>query len=114
MIIYPIYPDTNTEFPQCKFVGGIYLHGDLQDVVGYDLIQVDKSEYDKFMDMPDGVYDVDVMLRGGCSTSSILFFWKLYNDVCKRVSFRGLVVSKTDKESLMDASQKFKDRRDWL
>lgn len=114
MIIYPIYPDTNTEFSQCKFVGGIYLHGELQDIVGCDLIQVDKSEYEKFNDMSDGVYDVDVIFRNGCSTSSVLFFWKRCNDICKIVNFRGLVVSKTDKEFLMDASQKFKERREWL
>lgn len=114
MTIYPIYPDTDTEFPQCKFVGGIYLHGDLQDTVGYDLIQVDKSEYEKFKDMSDGVYDVDVIFRDGCSTSSVLFFWKICNDICNIVNFRGLVVSKTDKESIMDASKKFKERREWL
>ena len=120
MKIYPINPETQIIMPGCNFVGGVYLHGDIQDIVNYDLIQMDQNDIKYLDQFSEGVFDVDVIFEDGCSTSCTLYFWKSITDFvvgfkCEpRTQYRGLIVSKTDKAAIEDAEKKFKEKTFWL
>ena len=131
LIFFPIDKDNPGNYISgCGFIGGIYLHGKLEDRSGYDLVQADAVTRDELDKLEDGVYDVCVCLLDKTFNyitnvvsynfkspyqvvKSKLFFWKT-DSVCTRKQFRGLIVSVDDKESLEDAKEKFDARSFWL
>ena len=114
MNIYPINHETQVIMTGCKFVRGVYLHGDIQDIMNYDLIQMDQNDIKYLDQFSEGVFDVDVIFEDGCSTSCTLYFWQYFDAVCQRKQFRGLIVSKDDKVAMEDAEKKFKEKPIWL
>lgn len=122
LIFYPIDKDNPGDYISgCDFVGGIYLHGDLQDISGWDLVQADAITRDQLDELEDGIYDTCVCypdktfdpFKNDKVIRSKLFFWKT-DSVCNRKQFRGLIVAVDDKESLEDAKKKFDTRSFWL
>lgn len=79
-------------FEKFKNVGvwnGIYLHGTLQEEVGFDLVGCKRKP------KKEGVYDVEVALPNGNVRNAILYYWK---DTTNKD--RGLVIDKFDIEEM--------------
>lgn len=122
LIFHPLDKDNPGEYiGGCDFIGGIYLHGVLQDKAGYDLIQADTITKDFLENAQDGIYDVTVCIQNKKASDfnditcfkSKLFFWKT-DSVCFNKQFRGLICSVGDTEALNDAQEKFEKRSFWL
>lgn len=113
MKVYPIYSDNKT-ISGCKFVGGVYLHGTIQDISKYDLIQMPESDIEILTNTDCAKFDVDVIFSDNSSKPCILYFWQDFDAVFQRNIFRGLIVDKEDKVSIADAERKFKAKPFWL
>ena len=122
LIFFPIDKDNPGEYISgCDFVGGIYLHGELQDCFGYDLVQADAITRNQLEELEDGIYDTCVCypnitldhFKRNKVIRSKLFFWKT-DSVCTRKQFRGLICAVDDKDAIEDAQKKFDARSYWL
>lgn len=81
--------------------GGIYFHGKLEDIIGYD-IPACTDFYVNSLD--DGAYDVKV----NNIHDAVLFFWK------GSYMQRGLIVLKGDERSMNYAMMAFNNRNEFL
>lgn len=77
------------KFKNVDVWNGIYLHGSLQEEVGFDLVGCKRKP------KKEGVYDVEVALPDGNVRNAILYYWK---DTTNKD--RGLVVDKFDIEEM--------------
>ena len=77
---------------------GVYLHGELEDENGYDLVQSNTS-----LPSADGIYDC-VVLMNQKIVQCKLFFWR--RDKLQR----GLIVKKGDTEYMDDAREHYSKR----
>lgn len=97
-----------------KFIGGVYLHGDISDKPKTDLIEINEVFVDDFINLSDGIYDVTVYFDIDDKQEAVMYFWTnpglRYGDK----ELRGLICAKTDKEYIEDAKNKFKERDVWL
>lgn len=122
LIFHPLDKDNLGKYISgCDFIGGVYLHGVLQDKAGYDLIQADTITKDFLENAQDNIYDVTVCIPNKRKSDfnditcfkSKLFFWKT-DSVCFNKQFRGLICAIDDIEALNDAQEKFEKRSFWL
>jgi len=101
---------------------GIYCHGELQNLIGYDIcyVPINEKSYDKLwsdyeltndyhqskidrvklFNLPLGKYECEV-LANGITYNAIAFVWLTNNEV------KGLVCLPNDTDSLVDAQNKF-------
>lgn len=84
-------------------VGGIYLHGTLELLNGFDLVAINEDELPRV----DGIFDCAVLMNE-CEYNAKLFFWQ------GQLSKRGLIVSVDDDESLEYAKARFDERAEIL
>lgn len=122
LIFHPLDKDNPGEYISgCDFIGGVYLHGVLQDKAGYDLIQTDTITKGFLENAQDGIYDVTVCIKNKKTSDfndiicfkSKLFFWET-DSFCFSKQFRGLICAIDDTEALKDAQEKFEKRSFWL
>ena len=122
LIFHPLDKDNPGKYISgCDFIGGIYLHGTLQDKAEYDLIQADTITKDFLEKAQDNIYDVTVCIPNKKTSDfnditcfkSKLFFWKI-DSCCLNKQFRGLICAVDDIEALNDAQEKFEKRSYWL
>lgn len=79
-----------------------YLHGELEEVAGYDIYMfVDK------IPKKEGIYDVNVLYPDK-QIESTLFLWE--SNVGSK-GLQGLLVSKNDKDSFEDARNKYESKQ---
>lgn len=78
--------------------GGVYFHGHLEDLAGYDIPECSSFNIDT---LKEGVYDVTFNEE----IKAKLFYWR---SSTKR---RGLIVALRDHEWMEDAQTKFNERR---
>ena len=108
--IYPIQKGTE---PSYKFVGGVYLHGKLCDIVHTDLFSVEEHDYAKILELEDGIYNVFVHVATDTIMKAVLHFWKLPPEL-RHHELRGLICLEDDVESMEEAKRKFDTRAEWL
>lgn len=100
MTIYGLTIESNgpwdNKFEDFPFV---YLHGKLNRLNYYDLVEVDE------LPAEEGIYDVDVILADKSKFKGKLFFWK--NDFPFQ---HGLVVEENDTEALEYAQQCYENK----
>ena len=94
-----------------------YLHGDLEQDLGYDKCEImnfgdldiiyhpETYKDSTIITISDGIYDVKVV---GIDKPCIGYFWNVNNQQ------RGLICYKTDFESCNYAMKKFNERATWL
>lgn len=115
MIFFPERRDNPEEDISNHFIGGVYLHGDLQELGNNDLVVADMITMDRLEELNDGKYGVTVVIDDKLY-SSTLFYWKqeemLY--YTKHTKKRGLICWNNDEEALVDAQKKFEKRSFWL
>ena len=84
----------------------VYLHGDLVDKNGYDLIEISEETELALKFCNAGVFDIEVVLCDGKREDGVMFYW---HDSTGRV--HGLVVADYDNEYLEDARNKYNKRQ---
>ena len=86
-----------------KLTNFIYLHGDLMERNGFDLVALSSIPEKK------GIYPVIVHFAdGGIETNAKLFYWKAdWKD-------RGLIVSVDDEEHIKDAQEKYDRNAEYI
>lgn len=117
-------PDTGSEFWN---INGIYLHGDLENEIGYDICynQIKTSDYDilseqyqskeityeeyqirmqKLLGVKIGKYPVTI-LANGKSYEALAFVWGIR---------RGLVCLVDDEESIAYAKKRFREKAEYI
>lgn len=111
-----------------KFLSGVYAHGDLDCLAGFDLLNVDKKNS---FDRRRNYYGEPAIavLRNGKEIESLLFFWhstevyfvdvslpweheKLIRKIYRRQ--RGLLVIPSDKQAIKQAKEFFAERSNML
>ena len=107
MIFFPERRDNTIK----HFIGGIYLHGDLQELGNNDLVAADMITVDRLEELEDGKYGVTVVIDDKLY-SSTLFYWK--HEEMFYTEKRGLICWDNDEEALADAQKKFDKRSTWL
>ncbi len=82
---------------------GAYLHGELEDHVGYDIFYTDKE-------LPkDGVYDLIVKTQSDVVINAKWFSWVANDEF--RSQERGFMVDSLDKKAIEHAETCYKQRR---
>lgn len=91
------------DFPY--YTDGVYLHGQLQDLNGYDIV------YLSSVPKEEGIYPVEVEI-GGQIINANLYFW--FGDPNILNGLRGLIVDPNDTIAVQDAIRKFGDKAHYL
>ena len=120
---HPNYDDIYKSYKENEFIfgGGYYLHGKVESHYGYDLckfLQLPKSfTYASHLNNEkktpcrrikfSGIYNVKVV---GYPNECLGFFW--YSDDIKE--FHGLIVDKTDFESMKYANECYLNKEDFI
>lgn len=77
----------------------IYLHGELEDINGYDLVYIEED-----LPVVDGIFDCIVTIDDKPYPAKF-FFWK-----CECTGHKGLIAGVTDDEGLAWAKEKFDEK----
>ena len=109
MIIYGLEIGTHKTYEETRFLDFVYLHGELEKKNGFDLVGVTEGTYSVIISCRFGKFDVEVITHDGQKEQGVLFYW--HDNDSRR---HGLVVSGTDKESMVYAQDKFYSRANAL
>ena len=119
-----------------KVVGGIYLHGKVEDFFGYDIVAVAKDDLEELKNAPKKMAEVSEKLRqaaeqgpeelekakkdtpdfiecqvDGYQGKTLLFVWKAEQDIFPAADFyRGFIVDAEDEEAVKHARAKFNEK----
>lgn len=86
------------------FVGYVYLHGKLEKIAGYDLVNVSTKEEKNFLETLSNKVKLNVTVKIKDNTyDAITFLWIAKENQC----LKGLIVKDDDIEYLKDAEDKF-------
>lgn len=85
---------------------GVYLHGNIQDENGFDIVTSEHGSLD------DGIYKCHVILHNGEHRKAKLFYWRSKESPIARS--RGLIVALDDMEHLADAQRNFEERAEYI
>ena len=99
MLVYGVRFDK--ECDEMKIADGIYLHGKLERINGYDMCSLDIPKR-------EGIYECCTVI-GEDMYISKLFYWTVTN--YGRKINRGLVVSISDKNGLEEAQKMYDERK---
>ena len=104
-------------------VCGVYLHGNISNALGNDIVQILKDDAEPFRLMVNESKGIDGMKVEveGYSGDAVLYAWKsnmavplVANPSFEMLMFRGLIVDPSEKEFLDDAKKKFNENRQFL
>ena len=104
-------------------VCGVYLHGNISNALGNDIVQIAKDDAEPFRLMVNESKGVDGMKVEveEYFGEAVLYAWKsnmgvplVANPSFEQLMFRGLIVDPSDKKMLADAKKKFKEKRQFL
>ncbi|MEE3344381.1 MAG: hypothetical protein VZS44_09845 [Bacilli bacterium] len=86
---------------------GMYLHGDLETLNGFDLLVIDNMPTER------GIYDVNVILVDGTIHNAKFYFWQvpLTDDYMRN---RGLICAINDEWANSDAMPKYENNEEYL
>lgn len=85
---------------------GIYLHGNLERINGFDLVAMDHIPTQK------GIYDVNVILKNGNIHKAKLYFWTVL--FAKNIRNKGLICELDDTEANKYANVKYNANSEYL
>lgn len=116
-------------------IGGIYLHGKVEDFFGYDIVAVAKDDLEELKNAPKKMAEVSEKLRqaaeqgpeelekakkdtpdfiecqvDGYHGKTLLFVWKAEQDIFPAEYYRGFIVDAEDEEAVKHARAKFNER----
>jgi hypothetical protein len=116
-------------------IGGIYLHGKVEDFFGYDIVAVAKDDLEELKNAPAKMAEVSEKLRqaaekgpeelenakkenpdfiecqvDGYQGKTLFFVWKAEQDIFPADYYRGFIVDADDEEAVKHARAKFNEK----
>ena len=91
-------------------IGGIYLHGKVEDFFGYDIVAVAKDDLDELQTASKEGRDGVECQVGGYQGKTLLFVWKSEQDLFQAEFYRGFIVDAEDEEAVKHAREKFNEK----
>ena len=91
-------------------IGGIYLHGKVEEFFGYDIVAVAKDDLEELQTASkEGRDGVECQVDGYRGTP-LLFVWKSEQDIFPAEFYRGFIVDAEDEEAVKHARAKFNEK----
>lgn len=92
-------------------IGGIYLHGKVEDFFGYDIVAVAKDDLEELqIASKEGRDGVECQVDG-YQGKTLLFVWKAEQDIFPAADFyRGFIVDAEDEKAAKHACAKFNEK----
>lgn len=92
-------------------IGGIYLHGKVEDFFGYDIVSVAMNDLDELQTASKEGRDGVECRVDGYQGKTLLFVWKAEQDLFPSADFyRGFIVDAADEEAVKHARTKFNEK----
>jgi hypothetical protein len=92
-------------------IGGIYLHGKVEDFFGYDIVAVAKDDLEELQTASKEGRDGVECQVDGYKGKTLLFVWKAEQDLFPTAEFyRGFIVDADDEEAVKHARSKFNEK----
>ena len=91
-------------------VGGIYLHGKIEDFFGYDIVAVAKDDLEELQTVSKEGRDGVECRVDGYQGKTLLFVWKAEQDIFPAEFYRGFIVDAEDEEAVKHARAKFNEK----
>lgn len=92
-------------------IGGIYLHGKVEDFFGYDIVVVAKDDLGELRAASNEGRDGVECQVDGYQGKTLLFVWKTERDLFPGADFyRGFIVDAEDEEAVKHARTKFNEK----
>ena len=97
--------------PKWHGIGGIYLHGKIEDFFGYDIVSVATDDAEELRVIAkEGRGGVECQVDG-YPGKTMLFVWKTEQDLFPAADFyRGFIVDAADEEAVKHARAKFNEK----
>ena len=96
--------------PKWHGIGGIYLHGKVEDFFGYDIVAVAKDDLEELQTASKEGRDGVECHVDGYQDKTLLFVWKAEQDIFPAEFYRGFIVDAEDEEAVKHARAKFNDK----
>lgn len=91
-------------------IGGIYLHGKVEDFFGYDIVAVAKDDLEELQTASKEGRDGVECQVDGYRGKTLLFVWKSEQDIFPAEFYRGFIVDAEDEEAVKHARAKFNEK----
>lgn len=105
MIFYGIDRVKGSSFINGYHVPYVYLHGDLENLNNYDLVELPtESNYDDLKAFDECIMNVNVLLSNCEYKEAKLFLWKTTNGIHHHI---GLIVDINDEEAINHAKEAY-------
>ena len=91
-------------------IGGIYLHGKVEDFFGYDIVVVAKDDLEELRTASKEGRDGVECQVDGYRGKTLLFVWKAERDLFPAEFYRGFIVDAEDEEAVKHARAKFSEK----
>lgn len=96
--------------PKWVGIGGIYLHGKVEEFFGYDIVAVDKDDLEELQTASKEGRDGVECQVDGYQGKTLLFVWKAEQDIFPAEFYRGFIVDAEDEEAVKHAREKFNEK----
>lgn len=96
--------------PKWHDIGGIYLHGKVEEFFGYDIVAVAKDSLEELQTASKEGRDGVECQVDGYQGKTLLFVWKSEQDIFPIEFYRGLIVDAEDEEAVKHARAKFNEK----
>lgn len=91
-------------------IGGIYLHGKVEDFFGYDIVAVSKDDLEELQTAAKEGRDGVECQVDGYRGKTLLFVWKAEQGIFPADYYRGFIVDADDEEAVKYARAKFNEK----
>lgn len=91
-------------------IGGIYLHGKVEEFFGYDIVAVAKDDLEELQTASKEGRDGVECQVDGYQGKTLLFVWKAEQDIFPGEFYRGFIVDAEDEEAVKHGRAKFKEK----
>ena len=91
-------------------IGGLYLHGKVEDFFGYDIVAVAKDDLEELQTASKEGRDGVECQVDGYPGKTMLFVWKAEQDLFQAEFYRGFIVDAEDEEAVKHAREKFNEK----
>jgi len=91
-------------------IGGLYLHGKVEDFFGYDIVAVAKDDLEELQTASKEGRDGVECQVDGYQGKTLLFVWKAKQGIFPAEFYRGLIVDASDEEAVKHARTKFNEK----
>ena len=97
--------------PKWNGIGGLYLHGKVEDFFGYDIVAVAKDDLEELQTASKEGRDGVECQVDGYKGKTLLFVWKTEQDIFPAADFyRGFIVDAEDEEAVKHARAKVNEK----